>query len=196
LAAIPGIGPALPYIAAVIAIGAVISTALPAPAEGASALYRTIYGLVQWCALNKGHSAVAPTAATKPATTSPPKVSSLLGMLAVAATLGVLSACATPQTARQAIYQAAGAYDAALKTTTAYARLPRCGQPTSPPVCSDQALVTQASTAAQLALPAVNAAIDTAANTSASDSALSQAQTAAATAVAAFTTIAAQLGSH
>jgi hypothetical protein len=116
-------------------------------------------------------------------------------LILAAITLGLLSACAVPQTARQGIYQAAGAYDAALKTATTYARLPRCGQPASPPVCSDQALVTQASDAATTALPAVDAALDTAANTTATDSVLSQALTAATNAVSAFTAITAKIGS-
>lgn len=118
---------------------------------------------------------------------------SIYRLMCISALAVLLSACATPQTPRQAIYAASAAYDAALKTTLVYARLPRCGQPASPAVCSDQALVTEADRWAQLAQPSVLAALDLARDTAATDSALSQALSAAQLGVAAFTATALKL---
>lgn len=40
--------------------------------------------------------------------------------------------------AKDAVYAAKSSYGAALVAMTDYARLPRCGAPTSPPICSSQ----------------------------------------------------------
>lgn len=54
IAQIPYVGPYVVYIPAIIAIGAIIATVLPAPKPGANVVYTFLYELVQWCALNKG----------------------------------------------------------------------------------------------------------------------------------------------
>jgi hypothetical protein len=195
--ATPIVGPFVVYLPPLVLLGAALAAVLPAPGVNAGGWYRVLYETVQWCAINKGcaANAVQPRPKQGGSPPVPPSVSSILGVLMLGAVLA-LTACTTPQTARQGIYQAAGTYDAALKTATAYARLPRCGQPASPPVCSDQTLVSQASDAASTALPAVNAAIDTAADTQASQSVLAQAQVAAVNAAAAFTAIVVKIGSN
>jgi hypothetical protein len=55
IASVPYIGPVAIYIPAVITIGAVVAVFLPAPQPSASVVYKALYALVQWCALNKGH---------------------------------------------------------------------------------------------------------------------------------------------
>ena len=70
-------------------------------------------------------------------------------ILALAA-LALLTGCSTIQTATstvdmtdpsKAAYSAKVTYDAALVLATQYANLPRCGRPTSPPLCSDRAVL-------------------------------------------------------
>lgn len=69
-----------------------------------------------------------------------------VAMLALVA----LGACSTIQKANdpvdmttpaQAAYALKSAYGAALAVAIEYARLPRCGQPASPPLCSDAAVL-------------------------------------------------------
>lgn len=55
LNSIPGVGPYIPYVTLAIAIGAAVSMVLPAPSASAGAVYKALYAVVQWCALNKGH---------------------------------------------------------------------------------------------------------------------------------------------
>jgi hypothetical protein len=192
---VPYIGPLAVYLPPLVMLGAVVSTVLPAPAADAGGWYRALYAVVQWCALNKLRAANAEQPVPKPA--GAPKLGDrptpLTGVLALAVGLVLLGACTAPTTARQGIYAAGSGYAAALKVAIAYASLPRCGQPASPPVCSDQRIVSQVSDAAQLARPVIDAALDTAASTSASDSALSQASTAAGNALAAFRAVVAQI---
>lgn len=66
IAAIPGIGPALPYLAVAVALCALLAMALPPPADGGSPVYATIYRLINLIGANKGHA----TNATAPATTT------------------------------------------------------------------------------------------------------------------------------
>ena len=54
LASVPGIGPALPYITALIAVCAALAPMLPPPA-GPSA-YGTFYSVVNFIGLNLGHA--------------------------------------------------------------------------------------------------------------------------------------------
>ncbi len=54
----------------------------------------------------------------------------------------------TPQgggvpSAKSQVYAAKTAYQAVLLIAVRYNRLPRCGQPTSPPLCSDPTVVTE-----------------------------------------------------
>jgi hypothetical protein len=68
LQSIPGVGPYLPYVALAVTICAAIATVAPGPKATGwtnSALYRGVYAILQWCALNKGHA----TALSSPAAT-------------------------------------------------------------------------------------------------------------------------------
>lgn len=56
------------------------------------------------------------------------------------------------------IYDTKQSFDAALIIMDGYAKLPRCGQPTSPPLCSDQVRVSQTLQAALDANAALNVA--------------------------------------
>jgi hypothetical protein len=62
---IPGIGPALPYILAVVAICSALAPFLPAPKTGAGA-YAALYGVVNFVALNLGHAKNASAPAATP----------------------------------------------------------------------------------------------------------------------------------
>lgn len=82
---VPYIGPVLLYVPAVVTIGAILSTFVPAPVATSNLTYKFFYEVLQWCSLNKGQAtnltapvnagAVAgPTALSAPrvATTSQP----------------------------------------------------------------------------------------------------------------------------
>jgi hypothetical protein len=91
LAAIPAIGPFLPYLLLAGVICAALSTALPPPSGSGSfmgQLYATLYGLVNWLGLNFGHAKNAGS----PGFTKPPAgtVSVLIALIIV----GALSGCA------------------------------------------------------------------------------------------------------
>ena len=92
LAAIPGIGPLLPYILGAIAVCALLAPLLPAPKEGATGFYPSLYSVVNFVAINFGHArnASSPTITPKP----PVPVIALL-----AASLLALSACSAEQQA-------------------------------------------------------------------------------------------------
>jgi hypothetical protein len=64
LAAIPGAAPALPYVAAVIAVCAAVATVLPHPAADAKGVYPALYSAVNYIAFNfgKARNAGKPTA--------------------------------------------------------------------------------------------------------------------------------------
>lgn len=105
----------------------------------------------------------------------------------------LLAACATgPVTLPQGAYQAQSDYIAAGKVMLAYGNLPRCGQPTSPIVCSQQSVVDQLKAADNIAYNAVVAAENTA-RTPGAGANLATAQTAATEAVAALARITATL---
>lgn len=63
-------------------------------------------------------------------------------LFACAITL-VLLACTAPETPAQTVYLVQSQYAAALKVEVAYSKLPRCGQPASPKLCSDAAIVSK-----------------------------------------------------
>ncbi len=69
LAAIPGAGPLLPYLAAVIAVCAAVAVVLPHPAPGATGVYPAVYAVVNFIAMNFGRAANAK--AETPTETSP-----------------------------------------------------------------------------------------------------------------------------
>ena len=63
-----------------------------------------------------------------------------------------------PPSAQNDVFAAKTAYGAALTLAVAYNGLPRCGTPTSPPLCSDQAVVLQLRKADQVASLALDQA--------------------------------------
>jgi hypothetical protein len=70
IAAIPGVGPVLPYLAVAVAACALLAMALPPPATGGSAVYATLYRMVNLVAANKGHATNANAPAVSTATTT------------------------------------------------------------------------------------------------------------------------------
>lgn len=70
----------------------------------------------------------------------------------------LVSACATPKTPAQTVYAIHGSYAAALATAVAYKKLPPCGQPASPVLCSDREIVVVVQKADDLAFSALTAA--------------------------------------
>lgn len=150
LAAIPGIGPALPYFAAVIAIGAAVSTMLPPPADGSPGWYRAVYAVVQWCGLNKGHAAnAAPVAKAPPLANRPPP---LVAVLVLGTAMLVLGACSGNSVAQSQV-----ALTLAERLALQYVTLPAC-TPAGPKACSDAAIVAQIKAADTLAYQAVKQA--------------------------------------
>jgi hypothetical protein len=105
LAAIPGVGPYLPYIAAVGLVCAALSTALPPP-SGKSNAYAIFYRAVNFLGLNFGHAknAGAPAAA-QPGTGPLP---GFVLAVVLAGALG-LSACTLSGGQQSAATNAAGA---------------------------------------------------------------------------------------
>ncbi len=71
LAAVPGAGPVLPYIAAAIAICAAIAVVLPRPAANAAGLYPAIYAVVNFVAMNFGHATNAKPTSSGGSTATP-----------------------------------------------------------------------------------------------------------------------------
>lgn len=67
LAAIPGAGPTLPYVAAAVAICACATVVLPRPAAGATGIYSAVYAVVNFVALNFGQARNATAPAAVPA---------------------------------------------------------------------------------------------------------------------------------
>jgi len=76
-------------------------------------------------------------------------------ILAVATLTGCAAA---PQNAAQAVYVAHGTYTGALTAAVAYKRLPACGKPTSPPLCSKPEVVGQLQKADDVAFTALQVA--------------------------------------
>lgn len=83
-------------------------------------------------------------------------------ILIVAAMAGFLTACAgsgsPPPSAASDVYSAKAAYGAALTLAVGYNGLPRCGAPTSPPLCSQASVVLQLRKADQVASLALDQA--------------------------------------
>lgn len=83
--------------------------------------------------------------------------------LLITALAFLLSACAasssTPALSPAAtVFAAKTSYEAVLITAVAYNKLPRCGTPKSPPLCSDQAVVVQLRKADDAALATLGSA--------------------------------------
>lgn len=93
---VPGVGPALPYIMAVVAVCAALAPMLRPPTQPASGVYPVLYAAVNFIALNFGHAKNA----TAPAAAPPAK---MLGLLAAVIAAATLSACASGQDPRVAI---------------------------------------------------------------------------------------------
>ncbi len=66
-----------------------------------------------------------------------------------------VAACSTPQDSAQTVYFLQGNYAIALRAEIAYDKLPRCGQASSPKVCSDIAIVKRLRTADDVAWDAI-----------------------------------------
>lgn len=87
------------------------------------------------------------------------------GLFASVALALALSGCAlfeAAETPAQKVYAARVSYGAALKVALQYESLPRCGQPTSPAICSDAKavdIIRQAQTAADTALNSAEATV-------------------------------------
>lgn len=64
IAAIPGIGPALPWIIAAVTLSAALAPLLPPPPK-ADGVYATFYAVVNFVALNMGHAKNATTPTTQ-----------------------------------------------------------------------------------------------------------------------------------
>lgn len=97
IARIPGIGPFLPYVAALVAVAAAVAPFLPPPKLPASGFYPVIYGLVNWLALNLGHAKNA----TSPSTQAPQQETAmrrnLPAILALGLVASALVACSADQ---------------------------------------------------------------------------------------------------
>jgi len=84
----------------------------------------------------------------------------IIGMLALGACSAAQTTTATLDTDKAAatVYATKTGYAAVLTVAVAYNELPRCGQPTSPKLCSDVAVVTQLRRADAAASATINAA--------------------------------------
>jgi hypothetical protein len=56
IAGIPGIGPLMPYIVALVAVASALAPLLPPPAADANAVWVGVYRAVNFVALNMGHA--------------------------------------------------------------------------------------------------------------------------------------------
>jgi uncharacterized membrane protein len=64
-------------------------------------------------------------------------------------------ACGSPASPAQYVYQIESDYAVALRAELAYEALPRCGKPSSPPVCSDLAVAKKVRTVSDAAWIAI-----------------------------------------
>ena len=56
ISSIPGIGPFLPYVVAIVAVCASVAPFLPPPSKPGNTTYSVIYSTVNYIALNLGHA--------------------------------------------------------------------------------------------------------------------------------------------
>lgn len=119
IAAIPGIGPALPYVILLIVICAFLGTVVPPPATAGSGIYAVFYSIVNGFALNFGHARNATAPSPAPVAGMPPKV--FAGVAVGLAAAGLTLAACTPaeQTQLQASGTTFAAVAAAHNTTVA-----------------------------------------------------------------------------
>lgn len=118
--------------------------------------------------------------------------------LFIAILLATLAACApvpagqslTPQ---QQVFQIESNYKAALDIANAYVALPRCGQPTSPPLCSKSETIIALQKANATVMPLLAAAQKTVTDPTVSSGGAQAAVTAAANAQVALSQITATL---
>lgn len=114
-------------------------------------------------------------------------------ILIVAAMAGFLAACAGsgsgPAPAASDVYSAKAAYSAALGVAVRYNQIPRCGSPTSPPVCSAASVVQQLRKADNVAEASLDQAESVARSPSANASVLAAAVQSATAAVQVLQTI-------
>lgn len=97
-------------------------------------------------------------------------------------------------TMRNDVYAASVGYNAVLVAVVAYNNLPRCGNPASPPICSDKAVIDQIRTSANVANTAIQNAEDLVRGASPDMTIAAAAVAAAKAAETALETAASQLG--
>jgi hypothetical protein len=81
----------------------------------------------------------------------------VLLILIAAFLVGGLSACTTPKSPQQAVFQTKSQYEAALTAAVAYKRLPTCGEPVVQP-CKRQTVLVQIQKADDVAAKALDSA--------------------------------------
>lgn len=117
-----------------------------------------------------------------------------LKMLLAVALLALASACATPQSPQEVVFQARGAQNVALRAAVEYKRLTPCAVPAKQP-CSDKAVVAQLQKADKVADTALAAAESAVRTPGFGANVIDSAVTAAKAALAAFQSIVATFGS-
>jgi hypothetical protein len=103
-----------------------------------------------------------------------------------------LTACATPETAQQAVFQTKSGYEVALTAAVAYKRLPPCEKAAQP--CSDKSVVAQLQKADKVAYDALRAAESAVRTPALGQGSANAAVTAARAALDAFVSITTSLG--
>lgn len=81
----------------------------------------------------------------------------VLAILPALILIALLTACVTPKSPAQAVYQAQGSYASALTVAVAYKQLPRCA-PLAPVICSEPAIVSKLQVADDVAFSALSSA--------------------------------------
>lgn len=98
-----------------------------------------------------------------------------------------LTACASPQSPQQAVFQAKSSYAVALTAAVAYKRLPSCEKAAQP--CSDKGVISQLQKADNVAAGALDAAEHAVRTPGLGESTVQTAVVAARAALEAFTSI-------
>jgi hypothetical protein len=153
--AVPGVGPALPYVLMVFGICAVVAAQLPPP-TAAGSLYGLVYQFINLLGHNYNQARNVLADTTKAATTVPPTAAvALLAVLVLPLGLGACSGAGSNPAADVAALESGLTAAEALATT--YIQLPICTG-TNGPLCSDTNIVAQIKTADAQAYTLVKAA--------------------------------------
>jgi hypothetical protein len=119
-------------------------------------------------------------------------VTAIAAALSLALALGGCAATSSTPSSASQVYAAKNAYEAALVVAVQYNNLPRCGKPTSPPICSEQSgidAIRKANTAARTALDAAEKTVRDPAASASATAAASLAATNAVTAMQSILTL-------